>query len=446
MRTLGLVLAALTALTLACSVDEEGGAEASDATSDLTAAGLAGKQLAAATATAPFRSIAFEAASGALVYRAERSASGETERGKATVGRGRLLLQHANVTEEYVITERAGTVVLTPLGGDDGDAYAKEPTPPRAPFPPPLLPQGHRRLVQSADGRTFAFSPHVSPQDSRFDALSGFEIDWSGGQWRPLPDLPPGVRFSGGVQLVATADGRIVAVGQRWLGSGALLVELDTKTGTWSRPMPSALRTSFGVGVCPDGNVLAFAGDANDPRRRLDPWPEELGSRRRFVGPPASGRFPAVLDPVVVSTREGLVYLLGGKLAEDAPWAGLVRGRDASRAVAVYDCGKNEVRELAPMISPRARHAATVGEDGRVYVFGGAEGQQLSRVVPGEVYDPRTNTWTELSEPLVPSGGYAARGLEGTIWFGGGSSTVVDAFDPKTARWTSGLSKASWDP
>lgn len=407
-RPLGALVAGLALVAVACATaSEEPSMPEATAEGDLTARALAGQELRALSPSAPYRVLTFASKDGALAYDAENRSTGELEHGVATVAGARLALAHGAVTEEYVVAATADGVTLTPAGSDLAFAFAKA----RAvtpPWPGVMLPSGHERMVRLEDGRLFAFSVHPNPSDSRVDEVSGFEFDTKEGVWNPIPSLPRGIRFGGSVRHLATRDGRVVFASSFAFGAGPALVELDTKTMTWSSQYVVA-RLGYAVGACPDGNVLALGGILRDERSGY-PWiPEGIGSKWHSV-PLPKGRLHAVLDAQTVSTAEGLVYVPGGTLGEDHPWEGKMRGTPIP-TVAVYDCAKNEFRYVAPMKEPRAGHAASLGPDGRIHVFGGGRAAGPF----GEVYDPRTDTWSDLPASPLPSAGDLVPGPDGTL-------------------------------
>ena len=100
---------------------------------------------------------------------------------------------------------------------------------------------------------------------------------------------------------------------------------------------------------------------------------------------------------------------------------------------------------VAPMHHTRLYYASAVLKDGRVFVSGGeySDGAQ-NETTTGEIYDPRTDTWTEISAPagwteigdapctVLPDG----RVLVGQI---NGNKTAI--YDPVTNQWTPAAAK-----
>jgi len=90
---------------------------------------------------------------------------------------------------------------------------------------------------------------------------------------------------------------------------------------------------------------------------------------------------------------DGRILIVGGYSQR---WTGANQPSPLKSAV-IYDPGTNQVHSVAPMIVPRARHAAVALRDGRVAVLGGVGREPTASV---EIYDPRTNTW-QVGPPLA---------------------------------------------
>ena len=111
----------------------------------------------------------------------------------------------------------------------------------------------------------------------------------------------------------------------------------------------------------------------------------------------------------------GCLLVTGGY---DRPWtAG--PPPNALDTVMILDGSGGQMWSAAPMIVPRARHAAVALPDGRVAVMGGIA---LAPTDSVEIYDPRTNTW-ELGGSLAqPRYDHCAVCEGGQVYVLGGSS------------------------
>jgi hypothetical protein len=429
----------------ACAIDatDDGDPSAIDE-SDVTARELSGKQLRSISRAAPYRAISFVTANGALTYRAERNATGELETGKATLAAGKLTLVRDDVSESFVLSGTGEKLVLLPEGDTAGFEVVKEKTPAPGPPAPPLLPSWQRNVVRLENGRVFAMSKIVNPEDPRTDTILGSELDAATGTWVEMPGLPA-FRFEGTMSYLGTSDGRIIAVGEPWLRNPGGVVIHDTKSGDWSLA-PGPHRDYFGVGVCPDGTILALGGELPDERARVR-WPtqpEAIGKAPPYIPAPTGPREIPALSPTVTSSKDGILYVVGGTAVSDSRSDGVRRGISGLTTAWAYDCKANAVRVLPPMTSQRVGAAAVVGVDGRLFVFGGRVHFNGVPSGPPEVYDPRTDAWSELP-PLPLARGNAILGPDGLVWYGSGAGSVLDAFDPATGRWTSGLSRVKRD-
>jgi N-acetylneuraminic acid mutarotase len=181
----------------------------------------------------------------------------------------------------------------------------------------------------------------------------------------------------------------------------------DPSTSTWrtAKTLDSCYR-GHEVATTPGGKVVLLGGQI---------------SRCGFTGNLASSRVQ-VFDPVtngltelppmrqarnffpVVSLPDGRIMVIGGRIG----WNAQTNHLDFTSSVEVFDPRSNTWTELASMSVPRAYHTATLLNDGRVLVVGGADNSAT------EVYDPRTNAWTTHASPfgirynhtatLLPSG------------------------------------------
>jgi hypothetical protein len=174
--------------------------------------------------------------------------------------------------------------------------------------------------------------------------------------------------------------------------------------------------------------------------------------------------------PTAATSKDGLIYVSGGMVDEVA--GGRVRPR-VHESVEVYDAKTSEWRELAPMHHARYLHAAAVDRKGRLFVFGGspfgigiergkdesdasweARGREMDRqastsIASVEMYDPKTNTWTERAPLPTPRQSMGADvGADGRIYVVGGAPSyahpapmdIVEIYDPETDRWEKGPS------
>jgi N-acetylneuraminic acid mutarotase len=217
--------------------------------------------------------------------------------------------------------------------------------------------------------------------------LSSAEIyDPATEQWRITQPI-----FAHGVTHTATLlkDGRVlVMAGAIQSGSGGPddRVEIfDPKTNRWQQAaLHENTESNHTATLLPDGRVLIAGGSADpaiyDPTS--DTWQPagSLAVDRAFTR--------------AVLLQDGRVLLIGGL----APPQGVT----ALNSVEIYDPASNTWRQSAPLSQARFDHTATLLPDGRVLVTGGTRiwdawddpGALLSSV---EIYDPVSDTWSDLS-------------------------------------------------
>jgi hypothetical protein len=102
----------------------------------------------------------------------------------------------------------------------------------------------------------------------------------------------------------------------------------------------------------------------------------------------------------------------------------------------IYDPATNLFRTAASMGTARVLHTATLLDDGRVLVVGGAAALD-GGTSSAEVYDPRADSWTPVTPAKSTHAGHTAHLLpDGRVLVIGGFFTAgVEAWDPRTDTW-----------
>lgn len=96
-------------------------------------------------------------------------------------------------------------------------------------------------------------------------------------------------------------------------------------------------------------------------------------------------------------------------------------------SVVILDPNSGQSYSVAPMVVPRARHAAVTLSDGRVAVLGGVGINPTASV---EIYDPRTNRWQSAASLSQPRYDHSAVFSGGAIYvLGGMSLSGVSGFE-----------------
>jgi hypothetical protein len=124
---------------------------------------------------------------------------------------------------------------------------------------------------------------------------------------------------------------------------------------------------------------------------------------------------------------DGVIYVVGGMLA----------GETRSE---VFALDKGAWRSAAPLKVAR-EHESVVAFEGRVYAIAGRRGTMSTNLASVEIYDPKTNVWTDGPPLPRATGGCAAVVHQGKIYVLGGeapdvASDELDAMDPKTMTWS----------
>ena len=138
---------------------------------------------------------------------------------------------------------------------------------------------------------------------------------------------------------------------------------------------------------------------------------------------------------------DGKIYIIGGGAAN--------RKERRLDIVDVYDPATDTWAKAKSMNHARSGAAVSV-VDGKIYAMGGTGWPQIPNH-PGpflssiEVYDPKTNQWTEKTEMPTPKSGHTASVIDGKIYVIGGGFrgngpymylSTVEVYDPETDRWT----------
>lgn len=240
--------------------------------------------------------------------------------------------------------------------------------------------------ILTADGRLLTTGGHNGSGVGTTDATA---FDPATLQWTALPYLNYARWYPSVTQL---ADGRAITFG-----------------GTISRPavaeIPEALASGGSAWATfpqgqkdvgeyphvfqgPDGRVFVNGGDASNPSWLFD---ANTGSWTLLgAGPAASG--------AGVMYRPGKVMMAGGGTQGADP---------VVRATGVIDLNQSSPswRQTAPMAFGRSQHNLVILPDGKVLVVGGAADVSLvstNPVLPAEMWDPATETWSQVASMTRP--------------------------------------------
>jgi len=237
------------------------------------------------------------------------------------------------------------------------------------------------------------------------------------------------------------SDGRVLAVGG-W-GSdminyvGALpSVELydPAGSGTWtlvSGKMASG-RTDHTATLLPSGQVLVVGGTNDAPlatAELYDVTSDTWSAAGAMQWPDGTPRGRSRSTATLLSS--GQVLIAGGE------------NNGAQSYVDVYNPSLRTWSIAPNMRDPRAKHAAILLPSGKVFVFGGFQGEPFS-TASAEFYDPANGgSWTFIASMSDSRGGLTATLLpSGKILVTGGKNTVgvlasAEIYNPSTDSWRS---------
>ena len=219
--------------------------------------------------------------------------------------------------------------------------------------------------------------------------------------------------------------------------------------GTWKNVAPFPEPREELLGSAAGGKLYVFAG--------LIPLWKPAGVVYEYD--PAADKWtkkkPMALPAhhVALASFNNKIYAFGGFVYPTSGSAAWVPIDNAWE----YDPATDSWKALAPMpIKRGAASAAVVGD--RIYVIGGATTQPwakenfLSQVTPQrglgtvQAYDPKTNTWKELTPMPTPRNHAAIGAVNGKIYVIGGrvgaafiglasDTSLVEVYDPATDTW-----------
>jgi hypothetical protein len=238
--------------------------------------------------------------------------------------------------------------------------------------------------------------------------------------------------------LALLANGKVLLAGEHDTRTGCEL--FDPSTGTWTRTGP--LNTGRGVHqttLLLDGRVLVSGGIDYSQR------PEPIFASAELYDP-ATGTWTATGSMIgprfkhrAVLLRDGRVLVAGGTATEPS--------RDPPLATAeLYDPVSGIWRQTGPMNQARENPGIALLRDGRVLVAGGAVGNfgEYRSLNSAEIYDPRTETWTETASmkqdrvqfPVVLLADGRVLAIGGVARPRGTALLSVEAYDPASGTWS----------
>ncbi len=185
--------------------------------------------------------------------------------------------------------------------------------------------------------------------------------------WKYMASMPQALTDFG----MTYRDGKIYVVGG-WAYNPSPYVPMmesdrlniyDVQTNQWSAgaPMPTA-RRMINSAIGADGKLYVFGGDnrSGRPLDTVEAYDFETG-QWETKDPMPDGRE----SMAVVAGPDGKIYLIGGET-----WSPEAAS-DNTDSVVAFDPLAGTWEEKAPISTRRARMASVLGQDGKLYIFGG---------------------------------------------------------------------------
>jgi chitodextrinase len=167
---------------------------------------------------------------------------------------------------------------------------------------------------------------------------------------------------------------------------GIAQAQTPAQVGQWAGPFSWPL-VAIHMVLTPTGQVLVFDG------------PPVNGGESARLWNPADGSFTSVPNDLTdlfcvgqAVLEDGRIFTAGGHIA---PGVGLVDGN-------IFDFTTKRWTQTAPMAFPRWYPTVTPLPDGRMLVTSGSDQCETCFVEIPEVYDLKTNTWTQLTNADLP--------------------------------------------
>lgn len=185
-------------------------------------------------------------------------------------------------------------------------------------------------------------------------------------------------------------------------------------------PIQPKFLYTYGAAVV-NGSIYFMGTEINEQYNpQTNTWTSKTPSPTSFAGGVAA-----------VTACQNKIYVIGAKVHM------------------VYDPSTDTWENRTPMPTERYTNDANV-IDGKIYVISGGIPAYIGQFFASsatEVYDPENDSWTELEPIPTPVSGYASAVLDNKIYIIGGKkqgtgyvppSNLVQIYDPKTNQWTQG--------
>ena len=255
---------------------------------------------------------------------------------------------------------------------------------------------------------------------------SGVAMAAVGGAWATKAVHPEEIEGA----AASLINGKIyVSHGMRSGGDSDNLTIYDIATDTWSAGADANVPRAELVGASAVGKHYAIGGrPAQSTVEIYDPATDTWS-----MGP----AMPTARRGLGAATIGSKIYVVGGSTGT-TPHSGTALATNE-----VLDTVAGTWTSLASMPTAMMGVYATVAFGGKVYVFGGYDGTNVSGAV--QIYDPATDTWVAGTPMPTPRSNAVAGVCCGRIFviggYNGSNLTVNEVYDPATDTWDTAPAK-----
>ena len=259
------------------------------------------------------------------------------------------------------------------------------------------------------------------------------------------PEPPPTARPMGTLQgtgamnpalsgpaAVRLSDGRVLLTGGRQKNAGGItmlrsqaaeIYSAGPGTFTPTGSMNDA-RAGHTATLLNDGRVLVVGGiDASDGY-------DNLATAELYD--PGTGKFTRTGSLAQGRARHTATLLDDGRVLIAGGYGG---GTLSLKSVEIYDPATGKFAAAGSMMVARRDATATLLSDGRVLIAGGLDENATAALAAAEIYDPATGKFTATGSMATARYAFAAQGLEdGRVLIAGGTSTAPSSAAVSTAE------------
>ena len=313
------------------------------------------------------------------------------------------------------------TVLLSDGSGGDGTTAPLPPVGTWSEMPNLATIRGTTTAVVLEDGRVLAAGGGVGAIP--LAAAEVYEPEGDG--WREVAP-PPSARR--GHQAVVLGDGRVLVVGGLAEGRPLASAEVyDPGADAWQPVEPMATpRLGHSLTRLPDGRVLAAGGSAIDAEAGAAGGQTLRTEASAELYDPETASWSAAGQMASPRFEHSATLLDDGRVLMAGGLGPVGEGPDLAplRSTEIYDPAADAFVTGGTLDEGRTNHTATLLEEGRVLVAGGAGGENgdLS-LASAEVFDPRQAGWSSVAALAQARTGHTATRLDdGRVLVAGGES------------------------